>query len=117
MKYLCLVHLDEARIAAESKDVWAHVGTDSYEYDQALMRSGHFIAAAALQAPNTAVIVRPKGSDFSTTDGPFVEVKEHLGALSSSKPATSTRRSASRQRSRLPNMARSRSGRSWSSRP
>ena len=81
MKYLCLVHLDESRIAAESKEVWSQVGKDSYEYDQSLMRSGHFVAAAALQAPNTAVIVRPKGNDFTTTDGPFIEVKEHVGGF------------------------------------
>ena len=81
MKYLCLVHLDESRIAAEDKQVWAQVGVASGEYDQSLMQSGHFLAAEALQPPNTAVIVRPKGNDFSTTDGPFAEVKEHIGGF------------------------------------
>lgn len=81
MKYLCLVHLDGSRIDAEDKGVWAQVGAASYEYDQALMRSGHFVAAEALQPPETAVIVRPKGNDFSTTDGPFAEVKEHVGGF------------------------------------
>jgi hypothetical protein len=81
MKYLCIVHLDESRIAAEDKEVWTKVGKASHDYDEALKRSGHFLAAEALQAPETAAIVRPKGSEFSVTDGPFVEVKEHVGGF------------------------------------
>jgi hypothetical protein len=81
MKYLCLVHLDGAKMSKLSDAEGKELDRMSKEYDSELERRGHFIAAAALLEPKTAVIVRPKGNDFSTTDGPFVEVKEHVGGF------------------------------------
>ncbi len=45
------------------------------------MRSGHLIAAEALDAPRTAMIVRVRGDKTAVTDGPYVETKEHLGGF------------------------------------
>lgn len=81
MKYLLLVHLDGAEMAKQSKEEWAQLDKDSFEYDRELERSGHYIASAALRDAREAVIVRREGDGFSTTDGPFVEAKEHLGGF------------------------------------
>jgi hypothetical protein len=81
MKYLLLVHLDGAAMATQSKEEWAQLDRDSRAYDEELERRGHFIAAAALHEPKEAVIVRRTAEGFATTDGPFVEVKEHLGGF------------------------------------
>lgn len=81
MKYLLLVHLDGAEMAKQSKDEWARLDRDSVEYDRELERSGHYITSDALADPREAVIVRRQGDGFSTTDGPFAEVKEHLGGF------------------------------------
>lgn len=81
MKYLLLVHLDGAEMAKQSKEEWARLNADSHAYDEDLKRSGNYVAAAALQGPEEAVIVRRDGDGFATTDGPFVEVKEHIGGF------------------------------------
>ena len=81
MKYLLLVHLDPAEMAKQTKDEWKKLDRDSYEYDRELERSGHYITSSALREPKEAVIVRRTGDSYSTTDGPFAEVKEHLGGF------------------------------------
>ena len=81
MKYLLLVHLDETRLQAQSKEEWTQLDKDSFEYDRELERSGHYITSAALRDPREAVIVRRDGESFATTDGPFVEAKEHVGGF------------------------------------
>src|SRR5687768_288265 len=68
MKYLLLVHLDETRLQAQSKEEWTQLDKDSFEYDRELERSGHYITSAALRDPREAVIVRRDGESFATTD-------------------------------------------------
>jgi hypothetical protein len=81
MKYLLLVRLDGAEMAKQSKAEWAQLDKDSLEYDRELERSGHYITSAALQDAKDAVIVRRQGDGFSTTDGPFADIKEHVGGF------------------------------------
>jgi hypothetical protein len=54
---------------------------DSMAYDKELEAGGHYIAAEALDAPDSAVIIKVRGGEISTTDGPFSETKEHLGGF------------------------------------
>lgn len=81
MKYLLLVHLDGARMATQTKQEWAELDRASLAYDEELKQKGHYITSSALQDPETAVIVRRSGDGIATTDGPFVETKEHLGGF------------------------------------
>lgn len=74
MKYLCLVYLDERRLA-EVPDAECKACGD------ALRRSGHMIAAEALQSVHTATTVRVRGGKVSVTDGPFAETKEVLAGF------------------------------------
>ena len=81
MKYLCQVWLDGARIDALAASEKEALDRDSLAYDRSLEKNGHFIAAEALQSPSTAVTVRVRDGKASSTDGPFIETKEHLGGF------------------------------------
>ncbi len=74
MKYLCLVYLDE-------KVLDAVLDSDCITYGEGLRRSGHSIAAEALQSVRTATTVRVRNGKVSVTDGPFAETKEQLAGF------------------------------------
>jgi hypothetical protein len=77
MKYLCLVYAEEKKLtpAQESE---TQLTSRSVAYNKEMMRSGHYITAAALQSVRTATTIRGRGADISVTDGPFAETKEQL---------------------------------------
>jgi hypothetical protein len=81
MRYLCSVWFDGTKLDTMSPAEKETLDRDSLAYDEELVRQGHFIAAEALQSPSTAVTVRVRGGKASTTDGPFIETKEHLGGF------------------------------------
>ncbi len=74
MKYLCLVYLDEKRLD-EVRD------SECMACGEALRKSGHSIAAEALQSVTTATTVRVREGKVSVTDGPFAETKEQLAGF------------------------------------
>jgi hypothetical protein len=43
--------------------------------------AGAWVFSAGLQPPDTATVVRTKGGRPVTTDGPYVEGKEHIGGF------------------------------------
>lgn len=43
--------------------------------------AGAFVYGGALHGPEAASVVRPRGGDVLTTDGPFVESKEQIGGF------------------------------------
>lgn len=81
MKYACLVYLVEEEMNAMSKREADACTDESLDYDEALRRSGQFIAAQALEPVQTATTVRVRNGRMSATDGPFAETKERLGGF------------------------------------
>ena len=81
MKYLCLVYIDEQTMDAMPKAELQAVTRESLAYDEDLRKSGHFIAAQALQPVQTATTIRVRNGKLSMTDGPFAETKEQLGGF------------------------------------
>ena len=81
MKYICLVYLVEQDMNALSKREADACTEESLAYDAALRRSGHLLAAQALQPVETATTIRVRNGKLSTTDGPFAETKEQLGGF------------------------------------
>ena len=75
MRYLCLIHLDEARMAALPAEEMDALNAGHLDLNDELRRSGHFIEAEALQPGDTAVRLR-KGERMAVTDGPYTETKE-----------------------------------------
>lgn len=43
--------------------------------------AGVWVFNGGLAPPSTATVLRPEGDDVLTTDGPYVEGKEHIGGL------------------------------------
>lgn len=43
--------------------------------------AGAWVFGNGLEAPDTATVLRADGGDVLVTDGPFVELKEHLGGF------------------------------------
>lgn len=74
MKYLCLVYLDENRLAELPDE-------DCVDYDSSIRESGHCIASEALEPVQTATTVRMRNGKLSVTDGPFAETKEQLAGF------------------------------------
>ena len=74
MKYVCLVYLDETKLD-EVEDSECKACGDG------LRRSGHHIAAEALQSVDAATTVRVRNGKVSVTDGPFAETKEQLAGF------------------------------------
>lgn len=74
MKYLCLVYLDEKRLA-EVPD------SECVAYNATLRTDGRCLASEALQSAHTATTVRVRNGQVSITDGPFAETKEQLAGF------------------------------------
>ena len=81
MKYLFMVIVDEKRLQAMSETEAQTLDDESLEYDDALRKGGHFLAAQALESVNTAATVRIRSGKVSVTDGPFAETKEQIGGF------------------------------------
>lgn len=81
MKFVCLGYYDERLADAMSEEELAALMDACFEYDDELRKNGHFLAGEALEAARTAVTVRQKDGNVSTTDGPFAETKEILGGI------------------------------------
>ena len=81
MKYLCLIYDDEKRLSARPESESAAVLAEYFAFTDDIQKSGHYIAAEALQPVQTATTVRIRNGKVSTTDGPFVETKEQLGGF------------------------------------
>ena len=78
MKYLCIVYTEEAKLKGLSDEEFDELDKDSLAYDQQLRKSGHLMAAQALQSVETATTLRVRKNKLSATDGPFAETKEQL---------------------------------------
>ena len=48
---------------------------------QQLLDANCWVFAGGLHAPSTATVVRAKDGSMLTTDGPYIEGKEHLGGF------------------------------------
>jgi hypothetical protein len=55
--------------------------SDCMAYGESLRKSGHYVAAEALQPVHTATTVRVREGKVSMTDGPFAETKEQLAGF------------------------------------
>ncbi|MBB6483195.1 YciI family protein [Rhizobium lusitanum] len=81
MKFLCQVWFETAEIAKLSEEEGRKLTQDSIDNDNRLRNSGHIIVANALHEPKAAKTVRVRQGQAAVTDGPFAEMKEHLGGF------------------------------------
>lgn len=81
MQYMFLIYLDEAKFAVMSQSERDAFGNGMLDYDEELKTSGHYITSEPLKAPSEATTVRRWNGALTTTDGPFMETKEHLSGF------------------------------------
>ena len=81
MRYLCLVAIDEKKLEAMSQSESDALDAESLAYDDTLRKSGHFIAAQALQPVRNATTLRVQRGKVLVTDGPFIETHEQIGGF------------------------------------
>jgi hypothetical protein len=58
------------------------VMNDVAALEQEMKTAGVWVFNDHLHPPSTATVVRVRGADTLTTDGPYAEGKEHIGGLS-----------------------------------
>ena len=79
MKYLCLVYIEENKLAAVNpSDPDALDDDECVVYNETLRKRGLCLASEALQPVQTATTVRVRNGKVSVTDRPFAETKEQL---------------------------------------
>jgi len=81
-QYLLSVHSvdDEAREPMSNEEMqlsWKQIQV----LEEEMKSVGALVFSGRLTEPDTATVVRISGGEFLTTDGPFVESKEHLGGF------------------------------------
>ncbi len=81
MKYLCMIYVDEARLADAPADHVATVEGACLEFADTLQKDGHLVASERLAPVQAATTVRHRNGHLAITDGPFAETKEQLGGF------------------------------------
>lgn len=80
VQYLLSVHSTEAD-TDPSPEVMERMYAQVDTFNQEVMASGNWVFGGGLHPVTTATVVDATGADVVTTDGPFVESKEHLGGF------------------------------------
>ena len=79
MKYLLMSYMGTLNFEGMTEDERNAMFDECFEYDDYLRANGHFPVGEGLQSPETALTMYWKNGKVATTDGPYVETKEHLG--------------------------------------
>jgi len=79
MRYMLMLHADEAAGKAVAPEDMARYMGQMYAYQQALEKAAAFVSSAALVGSSEASIVRVQGGEVSVLDGPYADVREQLG--------------------------------------
>jgi hypothetical protein len=81
MKFLCQIWFDTEKSKTVPDSEWEALTQECIVSDEKWQKSGHLVTALALHEPAKAVTLRLRGGQASATDGPFAEIKEHLGGF------------------------------------
>jgi hypothetical protein len=74
---LSVIHGELAPTEAEMEEMFAAVGA----FNEDLQRTGSWVFAGGLEAPQSATVVDGRGEKVTMTDGPYLETKEYLGGF------------------------------------
>jgi len=81
-RYLLSVHSVDGEAREPMTDVqMQHSWQDIQALEAEMKSSGSWVFSGRLHDADTATVVRVSGDEVVTTDGPFVEAKEHLGGF------------------------------------
>src|SRR6266511_3728 len=81
-KYLLSVHSVEGEVGDPMTDEEMRQSHQQLGIlEEQLQSAGAWVFSGRLHEPDTATVVRTREGEVVTTDGPFVESKEHLGGF------------------------------------
>ena len=81
-QYLLSVHSVEGEVSDPMTDEeMQQFMRRVHALEEEMRSTGTYVFGGALHDPDTATVVRTSGGDVLTTDGPFMESKEHLGGF------------------------------------
>lgn len=81
MRYLCQIWFDTEKSKTVPESEWEVLTQECIVSDDRWRESGHLLTALALQEPAKAMTLRLRDGQVAATDGPFAEIKEHLGGF------------------------------------
>ena len=81
MKYMLLIYSNPESWAGLSHDQRMGLGRGHGALNDSLIASGHHVASAGLADPINTKTVRIRDGVVATTDGPYIESKEHLAGF------------------------------------
>jgi hypothetical protein len=81
MKFLCQVWFDTEKSKLVPQEEWDVLTQECIVSDDQWRDRGVLQTALALQDPPTAITLRIRNGATTVTDGPFAEIKEHLGGF------------------------------------
>jgi len=81
MRYLCLIYLNEAELAAMPEPQMSALNARHLEFNDGLVDGGHFIEAEALEPAGATTCIRARQGRTAVTDGPYAETKEQLAGF------------------------------------
>ena len=79
VRYMLLIYSSPENWQALPPEDQQKLMNDYFVFSQSIADSGELIAGDPLQGVDTATTVRVRNGQRMTTDGPFVETREHLG--------------------------------------
>jgi hypothetical protein len=78
--YLLSVHMVEGE-GYQSDEEMQQAFKDVAALNEDIKKAGAWVFAGGLEPADTATVVREQNGDILTTDGPFIEGKEHIGGF------------------------------------
>src|SRR3954469_18076807 len=81
MRYLCVIHLDEQKMAALPHAEMNDLNVRHLALNERLRASGNLVEASALESSASAVRLRVRGGKRLLVDGPFAETKELIAGF------------------------------------
>ena len=79
--YLLSVHVGEDVYTAEPSKDTERMYSQVDVFNKELINSGSYVFADGLEPASTATVVRSQHGEIVTTDGPYMETKEHIGGF------------------------------------
>jgi hypothetical protein len=80
-QYMLSVYHPEGPDYAPSPEAMQEIFRDVDALNDQLRSAGVWVFAGGLHPSSTATVIRAEGNEILTTDGPYVEGKEHIGGF------------------------------------
>lgn len=80
-QYLLSIYQPDGDGIPPPPEFLAKIMQDVHAVREEMIAAGAWVFAGGLYPPGTATVVRVKANDVLTTDGPYIEGKEHIGGF------------------------------------